>query len=741
MIPASAFALVQGIAGASGVFMAIFSAVIAMKRSGNKFITAEEHQKCIEESQILARDLYMSHDCYFTRRNLNVLVLGASGTGKSRFFVKPNLLQANTSFVVTDPSGELIGDTAGFLKNDKGYDIIALNLKDMQNSCRYNPFAYVHKQEDVVILMSCLQKNINKDKQAGGDPFWDKSALALLVSCGAYLFEAYSEDEEFVYDEKGRKIQALDDEGKPVFLTNLLTGEFLLDKNGNKIPCWERNKYWKGHRNLTNLMNMLRMGKIEENSDGSETNDLDQLFADWEEQNPKSYAVKQYKTFKMAPAKTALNIMISVGVMVGTYFDNDMIQNLTYVDEMHMETIGERKTACYIILPEGDDTFAFLSAMFYTQLFEVLYAAGESNGAENGGDPSLKVPVRIFLDEMANIGKIPQFQEKLATMRKYKISAVPIFQSLTQLKTCYKDDWSAIIGNCDTTVFLGGAETETLKWISEKLGKKTVSTLSYGQSYAKNGSYSDNKQQIARNVMDPNEVEQIPNHKCLVIVRGVAPFFIDKYMLEAHPNYERLGSKCKANLFPASKFHIDASDEEIGATMIIAPSDERYLRVFPENEVGADDKVYVGRGPKYHGLRYKESGKRQNADSLKKEIDAKKAKGKKGEEKTTEKSEGNNPSDTPVSAEPVMSEDEKALVNEVLSHPGLDLTCGELKRIMSSGVEEAKKFVELKEAYCPEYEFLDGDIGGKFLIDDGDDEEEDGSGEKELMFQDQDLDL
>lgn len=588
---------------ASGIAVAL--AIPAKLTIKDRLLTKKNIDYAKTNCQILSNDIMISLDCKFTQRNLNTFYFGASGTGKSRFAVRPNLLQANSSYIITDPSGELLESEGGFLKS-QGYKIRILNLKDMTESCQYNPFEYVQNQQEIPILMQCLKNNIDKGKSGGGDSqFWDQSVLALLTACGSYLYEVFNEDEEFLYDANGNKIPETNPSNNgPKFLTtvNITSSnydtDFLYDADGKKVQSYKRNPRWKGHRNLTNVMNMLRMGKIIEDGDNTVPNDLDNLFADWEFENPESYAVKQYKTFKMAPSKTALNIMISISVLLGTYFDLPAVEYLTYQDGMDIRGIGQEKTAVFLILPEGgNNPFAFISAMFYSQVFSILYAEGEQRAKEQHlSAPELAVPVRIFFDEMANIGVIPEFQEKLATMRKYRISANPIFQSLSQLKKIYEKDYNAIIENCDSMVFLGGSGAETLEMLSKKLGKKTIETMSYGNSKSKQSSTSDNRQQIGRNVLDPNEIEQMYNTNSLVFIRGSKPFYTKKYTLEEHPNYKK--SEELAHTITSVNFKLTCVPEYLESTLMYAPSDKRYDR------------------PIYKGNRYQFCGKIQNVDRI-----------------------------------------------------------------------------------------------------------------------------
>lgn len=504
-------------------------------------VSDEKLKECLMNAQIYSKDVYLSLNAQWTRRNLNAFYLGASGTGKSRFAVKPNLLSANSSFVVTDPSAEILKDCGGFLES-QGYVIKVLNLKDLSQSNRYNPMAYINKVADIPVLTNCMLANLDGGKSGGSsggeNKFWTKSTLAIVTACTAYQFEVFCEDNEFLED--------------------------------GVTP----NPHYKGNRNYVNVMRMLRMAEIHEDEGGT-ISDLDRLFAELAEKNHKSYAVKMYQTFKMAPDKTALNILISTAVELGTFFDNDEFSNLAFKDEMDIESIGQRKTAVFIITPEGETTYNFFAAMFYTQLFQVLYKVGEKN-AKAGGDPALKIPVRIFLDEMANVGHVPQFNEKLSTMRKYRISCVPIFQSLAQLKTCFKDDWEVVIGNCDTMVFLGGAEPSECEMLSKRLGKMSIRTYSYGTS--KNGS-SDNQQQIGREVLTADEIERMKNNEQLVFIRGVRPFCTEKYTYENHPNYKyTAGSGRKESIaLDMERFNIAVDYEAMERTYVYALGDEKHV--------------------------------------------------------------------------------------------------------------------------------------------------------------------
>ena len=473
-----------------------------MKR---KFVSKEELAACKKNALILSQIVYLSLNTKFTQRNLNTLVLGSAGTGKSRFFVKPNILQAHSSYVITDPSGDIMAELGTYLEQKCGYKIICFNIQDMTMSNRYNPFHYIKCNEDIPIMINCLMKNTDNGRQ-GTDPFWDRSETALLCACCGYLFEARPESE----------------------------------------------------RNFSNVMKMLNMVEIEENGKNDKKNDLDLLFDDWEKKYPESYAVKNYKIFKMAPGKTALTILITAGVRIGTYFNLEKVANLTSCDEMELEQIGNRKTALFIVTPQGDTTYSFLVSMLYTQLFEVLYKVGEEKGKKTNGNVALDIPVRCIIDEFANVGKIPDFQIKLATMRKYNISACPILQSQAQLKEMYEKEYEGIMANCDTTLFLGGQEPSTLEMLSKKLGKDTIYTKSKTRNYSKGGGSSISQQNAGRELLMAEEIGQMDNKQCLVFIRGCMPFCTKKYPYQLHPAYKYTAEKNAKYLYKIKVPEIDS---------------------------------------------------------------------------------------------------------------------------------------------------------------------------------------
>lgn len=487
---------------------------VCKKRGFNKL----ELAICRLQSQIYSKRVALSLDTRLTQLNLNTVVFGGSGAGKSRFFVKPNLLQANSSYVVTDPSGELLATTGTFLENN-GYTIKVLNIENMNKSMRYNPFAYCREDADIPVMVNALTSNIKGPEKKGGDPFWENAEKALIIALCGYLFETQPPE----------------------------------------------------GRNFTNVMRLLHMANPQEDPDTGEAvkDDLDRLFDELRLANPASYALRQYETYKKAGSgKTANSILISVGVTLGSFFDLEKVENLTYKDELHLEEIGKKKCALFIITPQGDTTYNFLASMLYTQLFDTLYKLGEHTAEENGSTSvALPVPVRCLIDEAANIGTIPNFPEKLSTMRKYNISACPIYQNQAQVKALMKDQWETIVGNCDTMLFLGGIDASTVKTVSERLGKGTIDGTSRNMNYGRRGGGGETTNALGRNVLDTNEVEQMPNDHCIVFIRSLKPFFDFKYPLEQHPNYKLSGDwedkHGNTPYFYKPKFNIEIDRDEL----------------------------------------------------------------------------------------------------------------------------------------------------------------------------------
>lgn len=432
-------------------------------------------------NMILTDSVFLSMNTWQTRRNNNVMVIGGSGAGKSRFFVKPNLLQSNASFVITDPAGELLETQASFLER-AGYKIKVFNLVEMKHSNCYNPFNYIRDDLGVLMLINCLIKNTNKEGQTGGDPFWEKSETALLQSLMFYLIKYRPKEEQ----------------------------------------------------NFTSVMKLLRAAEVDENNPNVKSA-LDRIFDEVERKDPNSIALKQYKTFKMGAGRTLKSILISCSVRL-TVFNMKEIEQLTGSDDIDLGTLGDEKQALFVVIPAADDTYNFLVSMMYSQLFETLYFHAETQCKNK----KLKYHVRFMLDEFANIGQIPDFTKKLATMRKYEISCSIILQNLAQLKAMYKDDWEGLIGNCDSFLFLGGQEYSTLEYISKELGTATIKTSSSTRSFGKGGG-SRNTQTAARELLKPDEIMRMDNEDCICLIRGLYPFYSKKYDYPRHKNYRLTG--------------------------------------------------------------------------------------------------------------------------------------------------------------------------------------------------------
>ena len=470
-----------------------------------------------DKNMILTQDIFLNMDSRQTRRNNNILVVGGSGAGKSRFLVKPNILQANCNYVITDPAGELLETTGKFLEGE-GYEVKVFNLVEMAKSDRYNPFAYIRDDVGVLMMINCLIKNTTPVGQSGGDPFWEKSETALLQALVFYLI-----------------------------------------------------KYRPKHQqNFTSVMKLLRAAEVDENNPNNKSK-LDKIFDEVAIKDPNSIALKQYLTFKMGAGKTLKSILISTSVRL-TVFNMKQIENLTKEDSIDLGAMGEGKKALFVIIPAADSTYNFLVSMMYSQLFETLYFVAETKYEGK----RLKRPVRFLLDEFANIGQIPEFTKKLATMRKYEISCTIILQNLAQIKTQYKDDWESIVGNCDSFLFLGGQEYSTLEYISKELGKKTITTRSSGTSYGKQKSSSKNRQKQGRELMTPDEIARMPEDECILIIRGLYPFYGKKFDYPKHKNYPKTGDANKELLYvntkdnsePLSRDDLNAEVEKIRAARI-----------------------------------------------------------------------------------------------------------------------------------------------------------------------------
>ena len=413
-------------------------------------------------------------------RNKNVLVVGGSGSGKTRFFLKPNLMQMHSSYCVTDPKGSILVE-CGRLLQKNGYAIKVLNTIDFGKSLRYNPFVYLKSEKDILKLVTALIANTTGDDTKGSDPFWEKSET--LLYCALIGFIHY---------------EAADEE-----------------------------------KNINSLVEMINSMEVRED-DETYKNSVDYLFEELEAESPNHFAVRQYKKYKLAAGKTAKSILISCGARLAT-FDIKEVRDLMSYDEMELDTIGDKKTALFIIISDTDDTFNYIAALLYSQLFDIL-----CNKADNFYGGRLPVHVRFLLDEFANIGKIPKFDKLIATIRSREISACVILQTLSQLKSIYKDDAETIAGNMDTRLFLGGAEKTTLKDLSESLGKETVYMLNNSESKGNSPSYSQSVQKLGKALMSEDEISVMDGSKCILQLRGVRPFLSNKFDITKHKNYRYL---------------------------------------------------------------------------------------------------------------------------------------------------------------------------------------------------------
>lgn len=538
-----------------------------LKEYNEKFVDSDPLN-----NMILTDSVSLSMDSRKTRRNNNILVIGGSGSGKTRFMIKPNILQANVSFVITDPKGEIL-ESEGEMLRKYGYQIKVFNLTDMKHSNSYNPFQYIRDDLGVLMLVNCLIKNTNNG-QKGGDPFWEKSETTLLE---ALIF--YTRESEETPPEK---------------------------------------------KNFTQVLELLNMAQVDENNP-DKPSELDLRFQKFEKKHPTSPAVSAYKTFKLGAGKTLKSILISAAVRLQTFNLQD-VANLTMQDNLELKAMGDRKTALFVVIPAADDTYNFLVSMMYSQLFETLYYRAENEckdeywiksgndilaivGKNARGDKQTKhdainlqksivlsspgvtrfgykitlrkqnfervfksldelsafknkvksasiikgsirlpIPVRFLLDEFANIGEIPNFTKKLATMRQYEISCTVILQNLAQIKTMYKDDWESIVGNCDSFLFLGGQEQSTLEFVSKLLGKETVIGGGRSMSVGKGGANASFNQ-VGKEMMSMDQLATMPKDKCILIINGLHPFQCYKYKLERHPHFADSGDANKDHLF------------------------------------------------------------------------------------------------------------------------------------------------------------------------------------------------
>lgn len=450
------------------------------------------------ENKLLSQNVRIGLNGKIHRRNLNTIVIGGSGAGKTRFYCKPNIMQCNTSFVVLDPKGEILR-SEGYLLEKEGYVIKIIDLIDMSKSHGYNPFHYIQSDKDILKLITNLIRNTTPKGSQSMDPFWEKSETALLEALMLYLYHYAPEDEQ----------------------------------------------------NFTMVMEMLTYAEVKEDDEEYES-PLDELFYSLRKTDPQSLALKQYEIYRSGATKTIQSILISVGVRLAA-FNLDSMASLTRFDELELDKIGERKTALFAVIPDNDSTFNFLVGMLYTQLFQMLYYQADY---VYGGE--LPVPVHFLMDEFANVALPDEFDKLLSTMRSRQIFVSIILQNLAQIKTLFKDSWESIVGNCDELYYLGGNEQSTHKFISEYLGKETLDTNTFGKSTGHSGSYSTNYQQTGRELLTPDEVRLLNNDYGLLFIRGELPIMDKKYDLLKHPNInETTDGKQKPYIHGTASHFID----------------------------------------------------------------------------------------------------------------------------------------------------------------------------------------
>ena len=480
-------------------------------------------------NKVFSQNVRMGLDGKKHRRNLNTVVIGGSGAGKTRFYAKPNIMQCNTSFVVLDPKGEIIR-SVGHLLEENCYVIKVIDLIDMSKSLGYNPFHYIQSDKDVLKLITNLIRNTTPKGSSTNDPFWEKSETALLEALMLYLYHYAPEDEQ----------------------------------------------------NFTMVMEMLNYAEVKEDEEDYES-PLDELFKRLEMIDSNSLALKQYKIYKQAAGKTAKSILISVGVRLAA-FNLEELASLTKYDEMELEQIGERKTALFAIIPDNDSTFNFVVGMLYTQLFQMLYYQADY---VHGGE--LPVPVHFLMDEFANVALPDEFDKLLSTMRSRQIFVSIILQNLAQIKALYKDSWESILGNCDETYYLGGNEQSTHKYISELLGKETLDTNTYGKSEGRSGNYSTNYQQTGRELLTADEVRLLDNNYGLLFIKGERPVKDKKYDLLKHPNIKQTLDGGRKPYIHGQTYHFIDDWQNILLTdneyeLLDQEEVEKYVKEIKENE-------------------------------------------------------------------------------------------------------------------------------------------------------------
>ena len=442
-------------------------------------------------------------------RNKNVLVIGGSGSGKTRFYVKPNLMQMHSSYCVTDPKGTIVLECGKMLK-DNGYEIRILNTINFKKSMKYNPFAYLHSEKDILKLVQTIIANTKGDGEKSGDDFWVKAEKLYYTALIGYIwYEAPKEE-----------------------------------------------------KNFATLLDMIDASEVRE-EDESYMNPIDRLFEALEKRNPTHFAVKQYKKYKLAAGKTAKSILISCGARLAP-FDIQELRDLMMEDELELDRLGDRKTALFVIISDTDDTFNFVVSIMYSQLFNLL-----CDKADDVYGGRLPVHVRCLLDEFPNIGLIPKFEKLIATIRSREISASIILQAQSQLKAIYKDSADTIVGNCDSTLFLGGKEKTTLKELSETLGKETIDLYNTSETRSNQKSFGLNYQKVGKYLMSQDEITVMDGGKCIFQLRGVRPFLSDKFDITKHKNYKLLEDCDQRNIFDIEGYIKQRGKVELNENSII----------------------------------------------------------------------------------------------------------------------------------------------------------------------------
>ena len=439
-------------------------------------INTKYEQKPFSTNRILTQNVSIGYDAHKHRRNLNTIIVGGSGSGKTRFYAKPNLMQTNTSFVITDPKGELARATGNLLQ-EHGYEVKVLDLINMDYSYCYNPFVYIRDDNDVQKLVTNLFKATTPKGSTTNDPFWDTAAEMLLLALMFYLRYEAPVDEQ----------------------------------------------------NFPMVMEMLRAGEVKEDDD-MYISPLDMLFNKLEDNNPSHIALKYYRSYHSGSAKTLKSIQITLASRLEK-FNLDSLARLTQTDELDLSSIGEKKIALFAVIPDNDTSFNFLVSILYTQVFQQLFSL-----ADNKYNGSLPVHVHFLMDEFANVSLPDDFEKILSTMRSRNVSVSIILQNMAQLKALFEKQWESIVGNCDEFLYLGGNEQSTHKYVSELLGKETIDTNTYGKTLGSRGSYSTNYQNTGRELLTPDEVRMLDNLKCILFIRGERPIIDNKYDILKHPN-------------------------------------------------------------------------------------------------------------------------------------------------------------------------------------------------------------